>query len=114
MRELASGRLLLDEPGESIARLTIANPERRGALDHEILDALAEAVAAAPDSHRVILLTGEHGMFSSGYDIGDIPDDVFAEKAERLVAHPFTAALDALEACDAPIDAMKRRRPVCE
>ena len=41
-------------------------------------------------------------MFSSGYDIGDIPDDVFAEEAERLVAHPFTAALDALEACEVP------------
>ena len=41
-------------------------------------------------------------MFSSGYDIGDIPDDVFAEEAERLVAHPFTAALDALDACEVP------------
>ena len=45
VKELASGKLLLDEPGESIARLTIANPERRGALDHELLDALAEAAA---------------------------------------------------------------------
>jgi enoyl-CoA hydratase/carnithine racemase len=42
-------------------------------------------------------------MFSSGYDIGDIPDDVFAVEAERLVAHPFTAALDALDATDLPV-----------
>ena len=41
-------------------------------------------------------------MFSSGYDIGDIPEDVFAQEAERLVAHPFTAALDALESCELP------------
>ena len=41
-------------------------------------------------------------MFSSGYDIGDIPDDVFAIEAEKLVAHPFTAALDALEGTDVP------------
>jgi enoyl-CoA hydratase/carnithine racemase len=41
-------------------------------------------------------------MFSSGYDIGDIPEDVFAVEAEKLVAHPFTAALDALEASDLP------------
>jgi enoyl-CoA hydratase/carnithine racemase len=41
-------------------------------------------------------------MFSSGYDIGDIPDDVFAVEAEKLVAHPFTAALDALDATDLP------------
>jgi enoyl-CoA hydratase/carnithine racemase len=41
-------------------------------------------------------------MFSAGYDIGGIPDDVFAERAEKLVAHPFTAAIDALEATDVP------------
>ena len=49
-----------------------------------------------------VVLTGAGGMFSSGYDIGDIPDDVFAVEAEKLVAHPFTAALDALEATDVP------------
>jgi enoyl-CoA hydratase/carnithine racemase len=49
-----------------------------------------------------VILTGANGMFSSGYDIGDIPDDVFAAEAEKLVAHPFTDALDALDACDIP------------
>jgi len=51
---------------------------------------------------RAVLLTGADGMFSSGYDIGDIPDDVFAQEAERLVAHPFAAALEALESCEVP------------
>jgi enoyl-CoA hydratase/carnithine racemase len=41
-------------------------------------------------------------MFSSGYDLGDLAGAVFAEEAERLVAHPFTAALDALDACPVP------------
>jgi enoyl-CoA hydratase/carnithine racemase len=41
-------------------------------------------------------------MFSSGYDIGDLPADVFAEEAERLVAHPFAAALEALDDCPVP------------
>jgi enoyl-CoA hydratase/carnithine racemase len=50
---------------------------------------------------RVVIVSGTEGQFSSGYDIGDIPDDVFTVEAEKLVAHPFTAALDALEACDA-------------
>jgi len=49
-----------------------------------------------------VLLTGDGGMFSSGYDIGDIPEDVFAQEAEALVAHPFTAAIDALDACEIP------------
>ena len=96
------GELLVDEPADGIVRLTISNPDKRNALDHPILDALGEAVRAHCDA-RCLILTGAHGMFSAGYDIGDIPDDVFAEQAEKLVAHPFTAALDALEACDAPI-----------
>ena len=41
-------------------------------------------------------------MFSSGYDLGDLADEAFAEEAEQLVAHPFTAALDALDACPVP------------
>ncbi len=44
------------------------------------------------------MITGAHGMFSAGYDIGEIPDEEFEERAEALVAHPFTEAIDALEA----------------
>jgi enoyl-CoA hydratase/carnithine racemase len=97
---LNSGRLLTDTPAEGVLRLTISNPDKRNALDHAILDGIAHAVREA--DARCIVLTGEHGMFSSGYDIGDIPDDVFAEHAEKLVAHPFTSALDALDATDLP------------
>ncbi len=49
-----------------------------------------------------MIVTGAHGMFSAGYDIGEIPDDEFEERAERLVAHPFTEAIDALEAFPCP------------
>jgi len=97
---LSSGRLLTDTPAEGVLRLTISNPAKRNALDHAILDGIAHAVRDA--DARCIVLTGEHGMFSSGYDIGDIPEDVFAEKAEKLVAHPFTNAIDALDATDLP------------
>ena len=46
---------------------------------------------------RCVILQGSQGMFSAGYDIGDIPDEVFAEEAERLVAHPFSRAIEAVE-----------------
>jgi enoyl-CoA hydratase/carnithine racemase len=92
---LAGGRLLLDEPAAGVARLTIANPAKRNALDQEILDAIA---AAVPDlDAKCVILTGSQAMFSAGYDIGDIPSEVFAEEAEKLVAHPFAAAIEALE-----------------
>jgi enoyl-CoA hydratase/carnithine racemase len=96
-----AGELLLDRPADGVLRLTISNPAKRNALDHPILDAIAAALEDIGDA-RVVLLTGVDGMFSSGYDIGDIPDDVFAEEAERLVAHPFAAALQALETCEVP------------
>jgi enoyl-CoA hydratase/carnithine racemase len=96
-----AGELLLDRPADGVLRLTISNPAKRNALDHPILDAIA-AVLDDIGEARAVLLTGAEGMFSSGYDIGEIPDDVFAEEAERLVAHPFTAALEALETCEVP------------
>jgi enoyl-CoA hydratase/carnithine racemase len=96
-----AGELLLDRPADGVLRLTISNPAKRNALDHPILDAIA-AVLDDIGTARAVLLTGAEGMFSSGYDIGDIPDDVFAQEAERLVAHPFAAALEALESCEVP------------
>lgn len=96
------GELRIDEPADGVLRLTLANPEKRGALDHVILDAIAQTVTGIDDDVRCVVLRGHDGQFSSGYDIGDIPDDEFAERAEKLVAHPFTGAIDALEACPVP------------
>ena len=98
-----AGELLIDAPLDGVLRLTISNQAKRNALDHAILDGIAEAVRAADaDGVRALILTGAGGMFSSGYDIGDIPEDVFAAEAEKLVAHPFTSAIDALDATDVP------------
>jgi enoyl-CoA hydratase/carnithine racemase len=104
-RELADGKLLIDEPADGVVRLTISNPAKRNALDHPILDAISDTLAelSAPDSAaRCVLITGANGMFSAGYDIGEIPEEEFEERAERLVAHPFTQAIDALEAFPRP------------
>src|SRR5213078_2166785 len=99
--ELASGKLVLDEPGDAVARLTISNPERRGALDHEILDALAETVGGL--EARCLVIAGEGSMFSAGYDIGNLDEQSFEEQAEQLVAHPFHAAIEALEGYPYPV-----------
>jgi enoyl-CoA hydratase/carnithine racemase len=104
-RELADGKLLLDEPASDVARLTIANPAKRNALDHPILDAITATLSELADaqSHvRCLVVTGTHGMFSAGYDIGEIPEAEFEERAERLIAHPFTEAIDALAAFPYP------------
>src|SRR3954452_25577315 len=99
MTERASGKLVLDRPAEAVARIEIRNPAKRNALDHEILDGIATLMEELDDgiATRCVVITGSEGMFSAGYDIGDIPDEVFAEEAERLVAHPFSRAIEAVE-----------------
>jgi enoyl-CoA hydratase/carnithine racemase len=94
------GRLLLDEPAPGVARLTISNPDKRGALDHAILDGFASMVPEL--DARCVIITGEGSMFSAGYDIGDLPDAVFVDEAEKLIAHPFAAAIDAVDAYPYP------------
>ncbi len=95
-----SGRLLVDEPAPGVARLTISNPDKRGALDHAILDAFASLMPKL--DARCVLITGEGRTFSAGYDIGDLGEEGGAEEAEKLVAHPFTEAIEAIEAYPYP------------
>jgi enoyl-CoA hydratase/carnithine racemase len=98
--ELADGKLRLDHPADHVARLTIDNPAKRNALDHEILDAFATALPEV--EARCLLVTATGPVFSAGYDIGNLPRDEFADRAEALVAHPFHAAIEALDAFPFP------------
>ena len=102
---LAGGKLVLDHPAEAVARLTITNPERRNALDHEILEALAEVLPRLDRGVeiRCVVITGAGKVFSAGYDIADIPEETFATDAEALVAHPFHAAMEAVSAHPYPV-----------
>jgi enoyl-CoA hydratase/carnithine racemase len=92
---LSSGELIVDEPAPGVARLTISNPDKRGALDHGILDRISSTMPQL--DARCVLITGVGGSFSAGYDIGGLAEELLAEEAERLIAHPFTAAIEAIE-----------------
>jgi enoyl-CoA hydratase/carnithine racemase len=96
-----AGKLEIDRPLDGVLRLSISNPPKRNALDLAILDAIADALRTL-DGARCVVLTGSRGMFSSGYDIGEIPAELFAVEAEKLVAHPFSAALAALDEAGVP------------
>ena len=104
-RELAGGALRLDFPRDAVARLTMSNPEKRNPLSHPVLDAIAETLPQLDHGIdvRCVVLTGEGKAFSAGYDIGGIPDDSFETDAEALVAHPFTAAMEAISAHPYPV-----------
>jgi enoyl-CoA hydratase/carnithine racemase len=102
---LAGGKLLCDHPAEAVARLTVSNTERRNALDHEVLDAIAAALRELDRGIEVrcVIITGAGSTFSAGYDIADIPEGSFERDAEALVAHPFQAAMEAVSAHPYPV-----------
>ncbi len=102
---LAGGKLLLDRPAEAVARLRIANPERRNALDHDILDAIAEALPQLDRGieTRCVVITGAPPVFCAGYDIATIPEETFERDAEALVAHPFHGAMEAVASYPWPV-----------
>lgn len=90
----------MSEPAPGITQLTISNPGKHGALDHAILDGFAQVLPGL--DARCVIITGEGRIFSAGYDIGDLPDSVFADEAEKLIAHPFATAIEAIEAYPYP------------
>jgi enoyl-CoA hydratase/carnithine racemase len=97
------GHVLIDEPAPGVARLQISNPVKRGALDHAILDTFAQQLPQL--DARCLLITGEDRIFSAGYDLGDLGGreaTLVADEAEGLIAHPFAAAIDAIEAYPYP------------
>jgi enoyl-CoA hydratase/carnithine racemase len=93
--DVGGGSLRVEEPAAGVARLTISNPGKRGALDHTILNAIAQTLPSL--DARCVIITGEGASFSAGYDIADLSGSSSAQEAEALVAHPFTAALEAIE-----------------
>ncbi|MFA9400611.1 MAG: enoyl-CoA hydratase/isomerase family protein [Acidobacteriota bacterium] len=100
--EITTGtdKLLLDFPAEAVARLTISDPDKRNALDHDVLDAISSTLPELDRGIEVrcLIITGADPVFSAGYDIGSIPDENFQKDAEALVAHPFPAAMEAIDA----------------
>lgn len=93
------GALRVEEPAPGVALLTISNPEKRGALDPPLLEAL---VAALGDlDARCVVLTGEGRAFCAGYDIEELMREGYDDGAEA--AHPFPASLSAIEAYPYPV-----------
>jgi enoyl-CoA hydratase/carnithine racemase len=58
----------------AVRSLVLQRPEKRNALNGELIQALGGAIeeAAADDSVRVVIVRGEGPMFSSGMDLNDL------------------------------------------
>ena len=57
----------------SVARLTLARPEKRNALSLELMQEVIEALRSAGESDvRAIVIEGAGPVFSSGHDLGEM------------------------------------------
>lgn len=85
-----------------VATIELQRPERRNALNSELVDALREAVLkAAADQVRAIVLTGAGSVFCAGADLSgdvfaaDFPDKAIAlNKAIDAVPVPVIGAIN--------------------
>lgn len=79
--------------------LTLSQPKKKNALTPAMLSSLQTAVASARAAGaRAIVLEGDGGTFSSGFDLQALNDD---ERARGV--DPITAAANAIEASDVPV-----------
>lgn len=69
---LTSSLVLVDCPAPNVARLLINRPAKRNAIDHDMRQALIDALTKvmANRDHRAIVFGGAAGVFSAG---GDLP-----------------------------------------
>lgn len=99
----------MSEPGlrvasaGGIAMLSIDRPAVRNALDAATLDALVAALDEADrdSSLRVVVLRGhDETPFSSGYDLGTVPENaVYDEESARALHAPVRRAAVAIANC---------------
>lgn len=82
---------------DGVATITIANG-KANALSHEVFEALNSALDRAESDEAVVILTGQPGIFSGGYDLKEMqkgPDEASAlvsvgsKLTRRLSAFPF-------------------------
>ena len=66
----------------AVLELALDRPERRNAVDHDTLVALADGHAHAVDA-RAVVLTGRNGVFCAGADLTGVEGDEFGAALAR-------------------------------
>ena len=92
----------MEREGE-ILRITLARPERRNALDAELIRELAEAFVDVGRS-RAVVLAGEGASFSAGADVDWMRSSADLSYEENLAdANALRGMLEAIDRCPAPV-----------
>jgi methylglutaconyl-CoA hydratase len=88
-------RKILYEPRDGVARITLNRPEKRNALDGELVAELKSAFSesASDAACRVVLLTGAGTDFCSGADLAGLEKTAQASVLENMADARSTADL---------------------
>lgn len=97
--------LLREWGAHDVLTLTLNRPDRRNALDPELLDELADALRTDGERAGAIVLRGAGtDAFSAGYDLSRITGSIEDLDADRHIGEAATA----LRTCPAPVIARLR------
>jgi enoyl-CoA hydratase len=92
--------LLREWGAHDVLTLTLDRPDRRNALDPELLTALAEALRDEGERASAVILRGAGTeAFSSGYDLSRLTGSIDDLEADRYIGEAATA----LRECPAPV-----------
>src|ERR1041385_6378255 len=88
-------RKILYELREGVARITLNRPEKRNALDGELVGELKAAFSATASSEacRVVLLTGAGTDFCSGADLAALEKSAEGDVLDNMAEARATADL---------------------
>ncbi|HEX7723850.1 MAG TPA: enoyl-CoA hydratase-related protein [Pyrinomonadaceae bacterium] len=83
---MAADQTVLYEAPEGVARITLNRPEKRNALNDELIASLKDALRRAHDDHEVnaIVVTGAGSDFCSGADLAALQKIASASVEENL------------------------------
>ncbi|MFA6916932.1 MAG: enoyl-CoA hydratase-related protein [Parachlamydiales bacterium] len=84
----------VSSPHPLIVKILLTRPDKRNALNVELLEQLLEVLDNLPVHARAILLAGEGAAFCTGMDLNESSDEKLAEKSAFLLAKTFTRLYD--------------------
>ncbi|MET9488487.1 MULTISPECIES: enoyl-CoA hydratase [unclassified Nocardia] len=81
-----------------VVTIELQRPQRRNALNEELVGLLRDAIEQAAESARVIVLTGQGPIFSAGADLDGVYSDTFLEGLLGMLATIQTVPVPVISA----------------